>query len=196
MKLVLFINILLISGTFFCQKSYSDSLLAEREKHKIEFVKEVLDSTEASHFKGICYFDIDTSFILKAKFKREKGKKFQMPMSKARVVYYRKFGTLTFMKNDTNFVLTVYENLSLKGNKEYKDYLFLPFTDKTSGHTSYGGGRYLDVTKSENAVWEIDFNSAYHPYCAYSERYSCPLVPSENKISVEVKAGECYEGWH
>lgn len=194
MKLSFLIYCLLIYSSFFSQKSYSDSLQTARENHKVQFVKEVLDSTEASHFKGICYFEIDTNFIFKAAFKKEKGKKFKMPMSKERIVYYRKYGTLTFTKNDTVSVLTVYENLSLKGIKEYENYLFLPFTDKTSGHTSYGGGRYLDVTKSENVVWKIDFNSAYHPYCAYSERYSCPLVPSENKILVEIKAGECYEG--
>jgi len=196
-KIVLLSTCLLCLPFFgFSQSNYADSLTKVRDTHQKEFVANVLDSAEAAHFKGICYFGIDKSYIVKAQFKREKGEKFQMPMSKARVVYYRKYGTLTFAKNDTTCVLTVYENLSLKKNKEYKDYLFLPFKDKTSGHESYGAGRYLDLQKSKEQSWEIDFNLAYHPYCAYSDRYSCPLVPAENKIPVEIRAGECYNGDH
>jgi uncharacterized protein (DUF1684 family) len=193
-KLIILIS-LIISPFIFGQKDYRDSIQKARQNHQLQFLFEVLDSSEAAHFKGICYFEVDTNFIIEASFKREKGKKFQMPMSKERIVYYRKYGTLTFTKNDTTCVLTVYENLSLKGKKEYKDYLFLPFKDKTTGSTTYGGGKYLDVYKSTNAIWKLDFNASYHPYCAYSERYSCPLVPSENQISLEIKAGECYEGY-
>lgn len=190
------ISVLLFCTLSFGQSAYSDSLRNQREIHEMSFISSVLDSTETAHFNGICYFDIDPSYIVKATFKREKGKKFQMPMSKERVVYYRKYGTLTFIKNDTTCVLTLYENLSLKGNKEYKDYLFLPFKDKTSGKNTYGGGRYLDLQKSADKTWEIDFNLAYHPYCAYSTRYSCPLVPVENTLKISVPAGECYEGGH
>lgn len=196
MNKIIVILSLLFAPFLFGQNPYSDSIQKARHLHQMEFVAEVLDSSEAAHFKGICYFEIDTNFIVNATFKREKGKKFQMPMSKERIVYYRKYGTLTFVKNDTTCVLTVYENLSLKGIKEYKNYLFLPFKDKTSGYTTYGGGRYLDVYKSKESSWKLDFNASYHPYCAYSTRYSCPLVPSENKISVEIRAGECYEGDH
>ncbi|MES2587360.1 MAG: DUF1684 domain-containing protein [Bacteroidota bacterium] len=194
LSLIIFVQFFIVS--IFGQSTYSDSLQKERERHQIEFVSEVLDSTEKAHFKGICYFEIDTNLIVDATFKREKGKKFQMPMSKERIVYYQKYGTLTFIKNDTLCVLTVYENLNLKKKKGYEDYLFLPFKDKTSGTLTYGGGRYLDLRKSKQSTWKIDFNLAYHPYCAYSERYSCPLVPSENKIPVEIKAGECYQGSH
>ena len=70
--------------------------------------------------------------------------------------------------------------------------MFLPFTDKTSGEGSYGGGRYLDVLttdEKQDGTIVLDFNKAYNPYCAYSDRYSCPLTPKENTLSVAIQAG-------
>jgi uncharacterized protein (DUF1684 family) len=74
--------------------------------------------------------------------------------------------------------------------------VFLPFRDATSGHSTYGAGRYLlDTVKgadlggsSESLV--VDFNYAYHPSCAYDARWSCPLSPRANWLTVGVVAGE------
>ena len=74
--------------------------------------------------------------------------------------------------------------------------LFVPFTDATSGHTSYGGGRYLlDTVKGADLggggdLLVLDFNFAYHPSCAYDPRWSCPLAPAGNRLAVGVEAGE------
>ena len=51
---------------------------------------------------------------------------------------------------------------------EYQDYLFLPFKDETNGKDTYGGGRYLDLRIPQNDELIIDFNKAYHPFCAYN----------------------------
>jgi uncharacterized protein (DUF1684 family) len=74
--------------------------------------------------------------------------------------------------------------------------LWLPFSDASSGTQTYGGGRYLyDTIKGADlgiAGSEIllDFNFAYNPSCAYDVRWSCPLSPLENRLPVEVNAGE------
>lgn len=72
--------------------------------------------------------------------------------------------------------------------------LFIPFTDRTTGKESYGAGRYLDLEaerhRAEDGKWTVDFNEAYNPWCAYSEAYACPLVPPENRLPVEMCAGE------
>jgi uncharacterized protein (DUF1684 family) len=79
--------------------------------------------------------------------------------------------------------------------------LFLPFKDLTSGHESYGGGRYLfDTVKNTDGLSLemtagsseviIDFNYAYNPSCAYDDRWSCPLAPHENWLKIPVRAGE------
>ena len=61
--------------------------------------------------------------------------------------------------------------------------------DKTNGKESYGGGRYLDLEIPEDKIIILDFNKAYNPYCAYSDRYSCPIPPIENHLDVAINAG-------
>jgi uncharacterized protein (DUF1684 family) len=73
------------------------------------------------------------------------------------------------------------------------DRLWVPFRDETSGEETYGAGRYLDL-ESDNHLsdgkWILDFNEAYNPTCAYSDRYECPLPPTENWLEVRIEAGE------
>ena len=136
---------------------------------------------------------MNQSFIVEADFVKEVGPAFVMPMSKERTVYYRKVGHLSFKINDTLCKLNVYQNLDLAGKKEYKNYYFVPFKDGTTGVSTYGAGKYMDCYFSKKAKKiKLDFNTSYHPYCAYSDRYSCPIVPAENRIPVAITAGECY----
>lgn len=177
------------------QSSYADSLTLERQIHDEQFFKEVLNEEEKAALKQVCYFTIDTTYIVTATFRTEKGKRFIMPMSKERVVYYKKIGVLEFKLKDTLCSLMIFKNLSLRG-KKFKNYYFLPFRDGTSGKTSYGGGRYMDLELTSEQLKSgkviLDFNTCYHPYCAYSSRYSCPIVDPKNKITPKVEAGECY----
>jgi uncharacterized protein (DUF1684 family) len=72
--------------------------------------------------------------------------------------------------------------------------LFVPFKDATSGKETYGAGRYLDLDpdrhRTPEGKWIVDFNQAYNPWCAYSEDYTCPFVPAENRLEVPMRAGE------
>jgi hypothetical protein len=70
------------------------------------------------------------------------------------------------------------------------DALFVPFRDGTSGIETYPAGRYLDITAEDDGTCVVDFNDAYHPFCAYSDSYSCPLPPAENWLPVRIEAGE------
>ena len=80
----------------------------------------------------------------------------------------------------------------------YAGGLFVPFRDGTSGHETYGAGRYLlDTIKSAdlgsslaNDTVMLDFNYAYHPSCAYDPRWVCPLAPPSNRLSLRIEAGE------
>ena len=78
------------------------------------------------------------------------------------------------------------ENMQTEG---LEDYLFMPFLDDTNGTTSYAGGRYIDLRIPEGDSIIIDFNTAYNPYCAYNEKFSCPIVPRGNYLPIEIKAG-------
>ena len=80
----------------------------------------------------------------------------------------------------------------------YAGGLFLPFRDATSGHETYGAGRYLlDTAKSadlgpgsEPRSLVLDFNFSFHPSCAFDPRWSCPLAPPENRLDLRIEAGE------
>lgn len=71
-------------------------------------------------------------------------------------------------------------------------HFFLPFVDAGGGTETYGAGRYLDVEPEDNSnkTFVVDFNVAYNPYCAYNERWVCPITPAENRIGVHIRAGE------
>jgi uncharacterized protein (DUF1684 family) len=43
-------------------------------------------------------------------------------------------------------------------------------------------------------LYEVDFNRAYNPSCAYNERYECPYPPASNRLKVAVRAGEKVPG--
>jgi uncharacterized protein (DUF1684 family) len=72
---------------------------------------------------------------------------------------------------------------------EWGDY-FVPFADATSADETYGAGRYLELEQHADGMFLADFNLAYNPYCAYSEEYSCPIPPAENRLTVPIRAGE------
>lgn len=148
-----------------------------------------LDSIDLINFKSLRFYPVDTSLAVLASFKISKGKKFKMKTSGKRTPLYRKYGEVSFMIGDSLCRLNVYQNIALSKKKEYKRYLFLPFKDLTSGSTSYGGGRYLDLERPKGKTIWLDFNKAYNPYCAYSHHYSCPIPPPENFLNVEINAG-------
>jgi hypothetical protein len=70
------------------------------------------------------------------------------------------------------------------------DTYFLLFMDATNGEESYSGGRYIDPERLPDGRFHIDFNCAYSPYCAYNDRWSCPIPPKENRLTVRIEAGE------
>lgn len=67
---------------------------------------------------------------------------------------------------------------------------FLPFRDGSSGAESYELGRYLDPQEKPDGTLIVDFNYAYNPYCAYNDRWTCPIPPAENHVNVPIRAGE------
>ena len=71
------------------------------------------------------------------------------------------------------------------------DTLFLVFADRTSGHGSYGAGRFLDAPRPDpQGRLVIDFNQAYNPPCAFTPFATCPLPPPENRLDLAIEAGE------
>lgn len=95
---------------------------------------------------------------------------------------YERWARVRFAVDGEEQWLTVFRDPDSGG-------LFLPFVDAGAGSETYGAGRYLDLPVEDGRLI-LDFNYAYHPYCAYNPGYSCPIPPAENRLRVHVRAGE------
>jgi uncharacterized protein (DUF1684 family) len=155
--------------------------------------KSPLKKKDLKQFKGLDFFPVDAAFIVTATLiKTANAPTFEMATTTDRKPLYKEYGTLNFLIKGKACELTIYRSQDDLRDEKYKDYLFLPFTDATSSDESYGGGRYMDVmTTDENAdgTIELNFNNTYNPYCAYNDKYSCPLTPRKNHLDVAIKAG-------
>lgn len=149
-----------------------------------------LNRNERKGFEGINFFPIDTTYMVKAHFEKlDNQEEIQMPMTGGEESLYVKYAQIHFELNDENHQLFLYQSQDLIHEPGYENYLFLPFLDATNGSETYGGGRYLDLENPFADTIVVNFNLAYHPYCAYAERYSCPIVPFENLLETRVEAG-------
>ena len=189
---ILFISLGIQLGLAQENTSKTTSLDFQNELNKEFSTRETspLTKEDFKDFKGLDFYPISEKFIVTAKFKKLKNQKeFEMKTSTSRTPKYLKYGLLTFKIDGKKHQLFVYQNIELTKVKGNEKDLFLPFSDKTSGNDTYIGGRYIDLKIPEGDAVIIDFNTAYNPYCAYNHLYSCPLVPMENDLSVEILAG-------
>tara|TARA_B110000003_G_scaffold204835_1_gene203667 strand:- start:1882 stop:2499 length:618 start_codon:yes stop_codon:yes gene_type:complete len=178
-----------------CQtdKSYINSN-SEYQKNQNDFFKDAsrspLKPKDLKDFKGLDFFSIDSSYIVKAKlFRTPNTSFFGMKTTTERITKERVFGILSFIIDNQPFELNVYQGESAGEEDVDTNYLFLPFLDESNGLTTYGGGRYIDLYVPVGDTLIIDFNQAYNPFCAYNDKYSCPIVPRENYIPLNVTAG-------
>ena len=191
----LFTLLLLLQFYFgFGQKQFDVSAVAKIQKElNAEYADaktSPLTTEDLAVFKTLAFYPANETFFVVAKLVRtQKEKPFEMETSTDRKPLYVKYGELYFTINGRDFELNVYKNIQLSKKKEYKDYLFLPFSDLTSGAESYIGGKYIDLRIPKEDTIVIDFNTSYNPYCAYNYKYSCPKVPLENDLDIEIKAG-------
>lgn len=191
--------LLLVAGNFLPVLAQSDSLkiaqsvLLFQEELNHEYKdpeKSPLAKEEIPAFAGHEFFPVAARFVVKAKLvKTKKQEVFKMKTSTEKLKEFVKYGEAHFMLEGKPQVLEIYQSVALRDKPEYQDYLFLPFTDATNGEETYGGGRYLDLKIPGGKTIILDFNKAYNPYCAYSNKYSCPVPPIVNRLDVAVKAG-------
>lgn len=185
----------------FSQKKVSKEV-AEIKKFQKELDKEYLDPKETplrgdnfKNFKKHPFFPVDMKYRVTAKFaKTEDAQPFDLPTSSGKTKSYKEYGKATFELDGKPYTLTLYQSLDLIKQDKYKDYLFLPFRDATNEKETYGGGKYMDLKIPKGNTIVLDFNKSYHPFCAYNAYdYNCPIVPEENKLPVEIRAGVMYK---
>ncbi len=185
-----------VSQFSFAQKD-SAALVNEIQEFRENLNKEYkgpaespLSKEERETFKQINFFPVNLQYVVVAKFIRTPNEKiFAMPTSGKIKKDYVKYGEVLFSLKKKQYKLSVYQSIDLLKNRKYRKYLFIPFRDATSGKETYGGGRYIDLTIPKTDTLIINFNLAYHPYCAYTEGCNCPIRPRENYLPVKVEAG-------
>ncbi len=118
-----------------------------------------------------------------------------LPNSGAETLAFTRLGRIVIPFKDGPRPLSVFWMAGYAGG------LFIPFRDETNGAETYGAGRYLvDAAKSADlggdpgaagpGTLTIDFNFATQPSCAFDPRFACPLAPPENRLDLEIRAGE------
>jgi|SRR5690554_3456207 len=156
--------------------------------------KSPLSKAEIAKFNGIPRYDYNPKYRVKATWVPTPYEKpFKIEETGPRKSSYQKVAEVHFKIGDDSLKLAAYQNLTLMRNPEFKDYIFMPFTDMTNGFDTYGGGRYLDFDKPSGDSVIIDFNIAYNPYCAYNDKFSCPIPPRENHLDVKIPAGAKFD---
>jgi uncharacterized protein (DUF1684 family) len=139
-----------------------------------------------SGFAGLAYFPPAPEFAFRVPLQRfENPEEIRIAATKGDIRTMLRYGTFSFPIDGKICTLTAYKSQDGPG------VLFVPFRDATNNRETYGVGRYLDLEEQPgSAPYVLDFNLAYNPYCAYNENYTCPLVPKENILPVEIRAGE------
>ena len=171
---------------------WQDSLRAYWDRINTEYrdpAHSPLLPEDLAHFTELERFVPDSTYRVRAAFRPRQGKIFGMKTTTDRLPTYQAVGVLRFTIRGRKERLTVYRNVDLSTKPEYVNYLFIPFTDLTNGESTYGGGRYVELTGPLGKTVELDFNRAYNPYCAYGGRYSCPIPPAENHVEIPLEAG-------
>jgi len=173
----------------------NEAAVMEFRKRKDEFYRSSdpdspLDQEEKAVFKGLNYFPYDPRYRVKARFvPYPDPEQVSMSTSKGISEVYLRVGYFGFKLMGKDLRLQAYRSPHGAHSEGY----FVPFRDATSGKESYASARYLDIDESSrangNEYW-LDFNLAYNPYCAYTDKYICPFPPEENALNVPIRAGE------
>jgi len=152
-------------------------------------VRSPLISKEKKNFEGLSYYPFDPQYVFYGQIERfifhiENPKYYATFLTnKGTNKRYLRYGKFRFTLNGKEYAVEIYKSI-------LSDNLFIPFKDLTNGKETYEGGRYIDAEILPGYKMVLDFNMAYHPSCAYNEKFICALPPRENMLDIPVKAGE------
>lgn len=133
-------------------------------------------------FKGLKYFSENAGLRLEIPVEKFPTREtISMLTTGGDPQIYQRYGRLQFEVEGQKAELTLYSS---------EDGFFLPFVDNLAGRETYPAGRYVEVEQLPDGKFRVDFNLAYNPYCAYNDKWSCPLTPFENRLKVPIRAGE------
>jgi uncharacterized protein (DUF1684 family) len=137
-------------------------------------------------FHPLRYFPVEARFKVSANLVRqEQPGEVQLRTNQDGFMSCRHVGDLKFQLEGQELSLQIFHAGEQVGPR-----VFIPFRDATCGRKSYGPGRYLILDLHESDDYELDFNLAFNPYCAYVDGFECGFPPAENDLPIAVTAGE------
>jgi hypothetical protein len=168
-------------------KQFSWVVIKREDKVGIRFRN--LKAKTLLNFKDIERFPIQAKWHIQAKLIQPAQNFLMITNVLGQTVSSKNAGKLVFEIEGKSFSLDVID--------ENGPTLFIVFADQTSGKTTYGAGRFIDIPKPDkNGNTSIDFNNAYNPPCAFTAFATCPLPPEQNRLSISIEAGEKNYGHH
>lgn len=153
-----------------------------------------IPEAQRAAFAGLTYFPVDASYNVPARLVEERASEpvvIELATSRNTVDRLARVGTISFRLGGAGHTLTAFATAA-----DGLTRLFVPFGDQTNRKETYGGGRYLNLTRTPTGLYDLDFNVAYNPYCVYDVNYTCPLPPAENRLAVAINAGERMPAGH
>jgi uncharacterized protein (DUF1684 family) len=148
-----------------------------------------IPSKDRAGFKGLNYFPENSGLRFQVRLIRySHPEPVRLGTNTGEIRDALRYGYISFQIPGKTYQLQAYRTMEdiQSGGKN----LFVPFRDTTAGKETYGTGRYLDFEENTSGLYDLDFNRAYNPYCAYANSYSCPLPPPENHLGIAIEAGE------
>ena len=145
------------------------------------------DSAARREFTGMRWYPIDPSWRIQGNYiPWDKPHKLTFDTAVGVKEEDQSPGYVTFERNGKEYRLepTIDENQ-----------LWFVMRDGTSGKATYAASRFLyaDLPKDglqKKGTVQLDFNKAENPPCVFTDFATCPLPPPQNRLALEVAAGE------
>ena len=170
-------------------RDYVTLLTTDRESKNAQFLKknDPVPKSRKTDLLPLTFFPIDPEYNVPAALRPAAEEKIvQMATSTGAPRRQLIVGTLEFVLKGHSYKLLS----SVDADAVNLDYITVMFSDLTSGTETYPGGRYIDLDRNAQGIYQLDFNRAYNPYCYYNASYECPYPPRENRLPVSIRAGE------
>lgn len=160
---------------------------AEKDQFMRQSSQSPIPADQRSSFPPLTYFPTDPSYRVPAVLDASApGPAVQMPTSTGQLRQMKRVGKLAFTLKGQSMTLGAF----VEADQTDMQQLFVPFRDLTNGLETYSAGRYLELQRTSTGVYDLDFNRAFFPFCAYNKTYDCPYPPPENRLTTPIRAGE------
>ena len=151
------------------------------------------DLPKLKGFKGLAYFPFDSRGVVQATFQRKLkpvGVNYLDSRNQSGLMYW--VGDVHTKIGGKQYALRAFNYSADWSNL---DHILLLFRDRTSGKTTYGGGRVIEVHFKKGSPPKnvtLNLNMLYSFLCAHSDFFNCPLNLT-TFVDTELAFGEKYQ---